>query len=731
MADMFNTGKSGKKLYASPWDKLRNLVGSGLHTLDRVAPQVSMAVRKMGNSGGEANLLSKGLVNHIDTKIGTPGFFFKEVVPLIVDSRLQGIAERYVANGDLPSSLKVKRLMSDAEFAAKSADPKVQQALKIYRDTIEKGLSESHASNEGVFSDALGPLDTYYPLTRLDEAGKPVGTAYGKSSPLLRKPGNPRNKQATGFGLDYDVTPQGFQRAVKGMVYTNNRGAMVKALEDSGIAQIVDAKDAANIHSVVVNGIEWDAKPVATGVRGKVAMVPSGMAKELSHALENGLEASSAHGFVNTLNHIALQGLAEPVIHSLNLLGTIWSEPLAGGLNPATRVLGNTPFVSRFSKLGELLTTKTLDESAVRDLQDMARIGLLPGKTQGVTTAYTKAGRQAAKNIGVEAKYDLSPSLYGQNGIDTKARLYMYRLAKATGANTDADIAKIVNRLPEYNKAAEGILERGSKRAGTGPFYTAGQTMIRNGIDAWRLSYRLPEGMSKLDKAKVLTAHHIGNGVLGFTGVWVAANMIVTGKPPWENGSRYGEINLGNGKAVNVGLFYPVEMRGARVLGIKGAHDTKSAYPDAANFQMMEAGMKDSINGLLHPLTGPVAKMGSIALTGMEPSVSGFRDYITGKSSLNLYRGAPDTGSSQTKTNLLYGLANVNSFGLQFLEKIGLVKPVFEGKAAEDSGPFAAMVELSGLRPVVEYDQQKKKLNLMKQKFKVMRADIKREALGK
>ena len=83
-------------------------------------------------------------------------------------------------------------------------------------------------------------------------------------------------------------------------------------------------------------------------------------------------------------------------------------------------------------------------------------------------------------------KHNFGTFLYGPNGIDIRARLVMYRLAKAI--NPDArpkEMYLFVNQLGNYTRSLQGKVERSLKDSGWSPFYTAGSTMVRNGINAW------------------------------------------------------------------------------------------------------------------------------------------------------------------------------------------------------------------------------------------------------
>ncbi len=119
----------------------------------------------------------------------------------------------------------------DAVAGAILDDPKVRQAHQIYKRDIEGPMAANHELNEGVFSDALGELGTYYPLIA---AAKPTARAGpGKRLPY-RKPANIANRFATGLAEAYTTDAEAFRDRLTSAVRANNKAALLEALRDSG-----------------------------------------------------------------------------------------------------------------------------------------------------------------------------------------------------------------------------------------------------------------------------------------------------------------------------------------------------------------------------------------------------------------------------------------------------------------------------------------------------------------
>ena len=123
--------------------------------------------------------------------------------------------------------------MPQSEYNAVIRDPNFQRALERYKSTVEPALAQSHSENEGVFSNALGPLDTYVPLTALDEEGKQVHrTSRGRE---LDTPENLHNNFATGQSAKYDATPDTVRQRSGNMLRRNAQAYFIRQAEGDGL----------------------------------------------------------------------------------------------------------------------------------------------------------------------------------------------------------------------------------------------------------------------------------------------------------------------------------------------------------------------------------------------------------------------------------------------------------------------------------------------------------------
>jgi hypothetical protein len=95
---------------------------------------------------------------------------------------------------------------------------------------VEAVMARNHALNEGVFSDALGPLDTYYPLIPVD---KQTVAGPGRRLPY-HPPKNIANAFATGLSSGgYSIHMEDFARRLASAIRANDKAVLIKTLRET------------------------------------------------------------------------------------------------------------------------------------------------------------------------------------------------------------------------------------------------------------------------------------------------------------------------------------------------------------------------------------------------------------------------------------------------------------------------------------------------------------------
>jgi hypothetical protein len=570
----------------------------------------------------------------------------------------------------------VAHVMDPAEFDATIRHPNFAAGLKVYKDLLEKPVAENHAINEGVFSTALGPARTYYPLIPLEETQAP-DISQKRPTPFA-KPKNIANELATGLAPAYDVSMSALESRLSRAIKGNNKAAMFTALEDAGLLKPLDVGERASPF-MEINGERYHAKTIELAepqqrivkgtlenVPAKFALVPDWLHKELEPIVKRGdLRTSRPRQIIDAITQTALAGPSDMVFHATNLLGTLVANTPYLGDSLGAKTVGNTLFTKLFTAAIKMATTDPMNADAVTDLMEMARAGVLPDRYGSVT--YSK---KFAEQTGAELKrFSPSPILYGPKGLDARARLLMWRLSKELAPNaTLAERAQFTNQLGNYVSALQGPIERALKSS-VAPFYTAGSAMYRNGLNAV-----LGTGPMPGNRFEYRVAQQLSGGMVGFVAVWALANRAMTGQWPWDDQkSKFGQLPIpdsvrrsAGGKAlfgpgtdtgyVNLALFNPILTRGARALGLSGAYNERAIGGDTS--RMIESAIKDMGNSVIEPATtGPIVKAGTILATGNEP-------YVT---SVNPFRMMPATDPKKHGAAMLAergkeAVLNMNNF---------------------------------------------------------------------
>lgn len=572
-------------------------------------------------------------------------------------------------------------------FDKTTGNPKFKEALRIYKENLEKPMAQSHASNEGVFSDALGDLDTYVPLIPMDKDGKAGRFAFGRKTPYKR-PKNAANHFATGLAEEYDISSDAFRDRLGAAFRVNSKADMLQTLRDEGMLVFLE-KDQDATPEISVWGQDVPARAVDVGtdrlvtsggetifVPSRKALVPDWLSDELKPIIEGG-DWRNKQGRLarirDAVNAFALVGPLDTVYHARNVLGTLASNtPFLGEkLMTPTNILGNTPVTKLVRGAIQALTVDPTTEESAAIIRELADIGALPSRfgsetfsrrwvdVLGAEDALFRLARVGATGklgrLGIPTS--IGPMLYGPKGLDIRARIMMYRVAKNISPDASPrELSTFVNQLGNYTFAMQGKIERGLKGSGFSPWYTAGSTMVRNGINAVLGTTPIPSG--KITREKALTyrvAQQLTGGLIGTAAIWMLAHAALRDKWPWEDKEsrllklpvpqEFRESDLGRqifgskkGTAyVDMIFFNPVLSRGLRALGVSGAYD--AAIVGASPGQVWDEARRSSVNTFMHPVfSGPIGKQPFIWLAGGEPYITSFRD-ITGQPGLKFFPG--------------------------------------------------------------------------------------------
>jgi hypothetical protein len=340
---------------------------------------------------------------------------------------------------------------------------------------------------------------------------------------------------------------------------------------------------------------------------------------------------------MNSAAAVAISGPVDAVFHSSNLFGTLVANtPFLGH-----SILGKAasiPVIKRFAAIAMVLATDPATEENVAHLQAMSKLGVLPDRFGSETYS-----RKYAEITGSHLKtwhgipYSAGPVLFGPKGIDVRARLLMYRIAKEINPAIEGpELHLMVNQLGIYADALQAKMIRGGRRAGA-TFIVAGNTMRMNGINAVLGTGPMPKKGLAVRIWQMLTG-----GLLGTLALWILIHKAYTGRYPWQDArmkllqipanqdDRYSTLGRhlwGNGPEtgyLNFNFFNPILGRGLHATALD--HSVNTLGNGGTWWQALEAAQADVMNSFAHPFLGPLPRAAFVGLTGDEPYETGLRN---------------------------------------------------------------------------------------------------------
>jgi hypothetical protein len=635
--------------------------------------------------------------------------------------------------------------------------PEFQRALPKYKELIETPLRQAHELAGEPLSKFQGPLDTYYPFSAKENPNIPHKVGRASSRALYGKAFNPYAQFRTGLG-EYEPSVGALHSAAARSLRASNLNTALTMLgkhkdiielgpNDHPPAGYV-AVPAGNAAHIIKGGERVSFTP------GKQLAIPEWMHEQLEPILknqQNPLDPATAKGLANAVTRIALIGPLDAVFHYSNVMSGLTTNVPVIGKGLVGKTLGATPLTKVFVSMARAFTEDVSSPAAMAKLEFLARNGMLPSRYASTTYSQKIADITGAKKAtlnpiekirkGGDVELGLGAALYGPKGIDVRARLVMLdAINKMNPKATIPEIREFVNRMGNYQYQLESRLSRMVKRTGFAPFYTAGSSMIRNGLAAWGMGGRVP--MKAGPRAAAYTvAQQLSGGAAGLVTAWALTYKAYHDKWPWEDkNSRLLQIPLkdeheemlrakvgdkeltlfGKRGKKNKGpayisflAFNPAVGRGPGAM-IRGAYETGMA--GGTPNQGLERANKEAINTLMHPVAGPPVSAAMAFGFGVKP-------YLT--QTMENGQFSPKLMSVEHGKKTAPGLP---SLGKRFVYgATGMVQPaemVFEIREREDRTIARTLADLVYPRFVAgRYDVRKTEKKLKREQKMINKID--------
>lgn len=753
---------------ANAWGAIGNVFNRNLSQTSKVSPEVDAALIKLASFQARAAAVLNAATPPMEKALKESGIALPQVFQTFVESRLIGTKGRWndfadmarsqsleqlkenlpgyinlldtiEGRADMPTDLaqaatylaqeepealgeflastfedaadRVTSVMPADEYHAITGNPAYQEAKRIYKATAEKEMASSHEEHEGVFSTALGPEDTYFPLMPVV---KHPGA--GMAMPYVA-PKNMANMFATGLSPEYDWAIESFRKKLVSAFHSSDKFAALQTMQQAGWLQpeprggaprYVDPEG--NEHPgrpafMMPDGRMLPGKSVPISKermimdKGKFVRLPprSGtmplfMYQEAEPILEGkGYDdpTNAVSKIIHGINSVAVAGIAEPIYHGRNVAGGLISN-----LPFIVKALGDIKYAKLKGDLAKADLAFNLHpttEEFAQDIIEMSKLGIVPDR-YGRMAMDARTAELMGADKAPWYKF-LSVALFGARGLDIKARWMMYRTMKYLMPNAaPREMNNFVNQLGNYTYGLQGRMERFLKHVGISPFYTAGSTGIRRGIKTWT-----GIGQNPIPGWKGTLLHQLVMGGLVATIAWAIAYHAMTGKWPWPIGtdrtaklgylpmphdlrrSPIGNALWGKGPEIgeiNMFAWHPDYGRGARFFGLPAAMQTSGLH--GTKEQVLESAGAQFLDTVLQPIMGPAPRAAIAGGLGTESSLQGVRDR-EGRMGPQLFRAVPKkTGGvlSTTGWRASAALKEMNSF----YHNVGLGVGLLAGK---------------------------------------------------
>jgi hypothetical protein len=624
------------------------------------------------------------------------------------------LRKTFTQAGDVATA-SARSIVPDAKFNALSNDPRYLKAEGLYKAHVEPVLTASHASNDGAFSSALGPRGTYYPLQPTDANGEAVHGRVGAGRPEFTTPTNRSNQFATGQSADYDTSMAAFRKFTEGSLRRNSQAALMKQMTKEGILQPEanavpetdhNGQPTGLKHITLPNGSVHVAQSVPVNMQGDRMIAPAPIVHELGPILHKTLPGwggaanfGPLTGVANFVNAIGLAGPTTMLIHTENIISVVAHE-LAASAGVPGAALNAIPLAQRIHAAAKMLRVDPSSPASLARISEMAKAAVVPSEYGAATFS-----KQEAEDTGAHLAYpeggklftrtstgrmqthpvSITPLLFGRNGLDIRARLVLWDIARDAAGIKPADsmigpngqwknpaqalrAAKTVERVGRYVSGLESSFVRFMKQSGAGPTATAATTMASNAARYWLHPSAFIRGA--------------GLAVAS----WVIAHKAITGKYPWEDhNSRFGYIPFHHQGKTYYGDYLStvntLYARGARITGVASAYNArvKGAKPG----QVLDAAATGPINAGLHlAFGGPAASTIFRGATLQQPYVT----HVVSKS------GKPSLGMIPAVRNVGNGVgARLGAHGLAAAESLSpMVSMAEQGAGVGSEGQGTA-----------------------------------------
>ena len=508
---------------------------------------------------------------------------------------------------------------TEGDFRAAIADPEIAGAIERHKQSVQREAELFHTEAEGQMAGPGVHTGAFVNLAPIFEERPDVifrgGGRGDYTRPFKRKSVFSRRAKgiAPKYELDYDTLAE---RMIRGNYEEYTKRQLYDQLVADKLAVIrPPGEPAPEFNGKRGEKFQIRRQTLITRDGGETKAVPQyenlwvdpDIAGELRQAenLAPPIRNLALARFANILNRIQLAGPTDAVWHTANMMSTIAGSQ--GGKSLLVDLARKMPLVNVVDTVVRVAQAakKVLreDPETMAQLAELSEIGAVRPQREG--------GGFTSRAI----------NLLDKAGRLVRDQMYQNLVQRGLVEASEVGRREFVGQLGQYNPRLMGQIEAFFKEAGLSPFIVAGRNFNRMALRRMTLSPGV--------RAANLTSAIQMRGVeaVGLLTTLIAVptllNTVLTGKPMGRPGTPFGAIDTGkddrNGKHIYIDPAQWVGLR--RGMRLTGMNALIEGMRRKQPFREIEkrAG-QDIIGAAIHPWSGPLPTMATVAATGYTPS---------------------------------------------------------------------------------------------------------------
>jgi len=617
---------------------------------------------RYGSSRIAAPLVARSMATDVLGKHYKDAAFDRVLGDVIVEDQLRGVKQGFLdaakkatdpaeaaeltkMAGDVVSLIgrADHALKTEAQFQRLLNNPDIKDSIERHKNIIQPWAETAHkmlggkAARGGEATDAFANLIAIHGVDDVEGARSMIyGSKKGDITNVLRK-GSVFSKQRKGTAADYERSYRAIaERMIRGNYEQVALRNYYRSLIDSGNAY--ERKPGGSTPPPTAKGVKYvnrtiELRGAGPGMTRRVDLyINPNLVSEFDQVtLKNSRwEKSAGLGLLlDAATDVQIIGLTDAWWHTINMAAAIATSP--GSPNiwlDIGRRLPGVNVIDAAVRVGHQFARIVADSPEVqKELAEISRVGA----GRGEPYRHGLAARGVEKLVGESTV--ANPFKWTSAFIKTVDKAGRLALNKMFDNLVDQKLVEdnefnrreFVNKMGQYNERLMGRLDSTMRELQLSSFVVAGKNFNRLAVQKLLMSPGVKavntEAWAKMHVVEALS------WLASMVVIPVLANLALTKTWTGRPGTQVGMIDTGKddeaGRPILIDPLQTMTLRrGVRNIGAQAAF--RGIDEKLGLYKTGQEIFKDVLDGYIRPWTGPVVRTASIAITGHEPTASGY-----------------------------------------------------------------------------------------------------------